>query len=81
MLAMQSTQEGQAVPIDLSDKIVALLSAMTDADIEALPPAKRRRFGAVCRHAAAVAERCEQSKTRQQEAGVLADLRRGVRQE
>jgi hypothetical protein len=69
------------VPIDLSDKIVALLNALTDADIEAMPPVERRRFGAACRHVAAVAERCEQSKTRQREAGVLADLRRGARQE
>jgi hypothetical protein len=45
------------MPIALTDKIVALLVALTPADIEALPPAERRRLADQCRHVAGLAER------------------------
>jgi hypothetical protein len=63
------------MPVNLTAKIVALVDSLTDADIESLRPAERRRLAASCRHVAAVAERAEQK------GGVLADLRRGQRGE
>ena len=36
------------MPIALTDKIVALLCSLTDEQIEALPPAERRRLEHIC---------------------------------
>ena len=36
------------MPIALTDKIVALLASLTDEQIEALPPAERRRLEHAC---------------------------------
>jgi hypothetical protein len=44
------------MPIDITDKIVALLAALSRADIEALPPVQRRRLADGCRRAAALAD-------------------------
>lgn len=59
------------MPIAITDKIVALLVSLSDADLEALPPAERRRLADQCRHVAKRAER------KAPETGVLADLRHG----
>ena len=77
--------------IDLTDKIVALFAALSDKDIDALPPVQRRRLAEQCRRVADRADvgysvktltRAEGDKNgKQPEAGVLADLRRGVRSE
>ena len=64
--------------IDVSDKIVALIVSMEPNDIANLPPARRRRLADHCRHVVALAEL---KQPEQREQGVLADLRRGVRQE
>lgn len=37
------------MPIDLTDKIVALLVALGPDDVEALPPAERRGLADQCR--------------------------------
>lgn len=63
------------MPIDLTDKIVALFAALSDDDIDALPPVRRRRLAEQCRR---VANRAEADR-KQPRAGVLADLKRGVR--
>jgi hypothetical protein len=63
---------GDEMPIALTDKIVALLCSLTDDQIEALPPAERRRLEETCMK---VMIRCQ--PTPKPRAGVLADLRRG----
>jgi hypothetical protein len=64
-----------AMPIDLTDKIVALFAALSNDDIDALPPVQRRRLAEQCGR---VADRAE-ADARQPRAGVLGDLKRGVR--
>ncbi|HWE21738.1 MAG TPA: hypothetical protein VG758_31935 [Hyphomicrobiaceae bacterium] len=57
------------------EKTVALLDALTPTDVQALPPAQRRRFADICKHWAQLAEpRAEPPK-----AGILSDLKRGMR--
>jgi hypothetical protein len=58
------------------EKTVALLDALTPTDVQALPPAQRRRFADICKHWAALADRADVPK-----AGVLCDLKRGSRYE
>jgi hypothetical protein len=65
------------MPIDLTDKIVALFSALSNDDIDALPPVQRRRLAEQCRR---VADRAEVDAKRSR-AGVLGDLTRGMRSE
>jgi len=55
----------------------ALLEALTPADVQALPPTTRRRFAAVCRRCAELAE----PKPEKPKAGVLAALYDGARHE
>lgn len=55
------------------DRIVAGFAALTTADVEALPPAERRRLADVCRHWAAIAE----PKPPAPRSGVLAQLHDG----
>jgi hypothetical protein len=57
------------------EKAAALLEAVSPADLQAMPPAARRRFAAACRQAADLAE----PKPDAPRAGVLCDLRRGDR--
>ena len=59
----------------LATKVSALLTAITPADVEALPPIQRRRFADLCRHVASLAERAEPEA----KAGVLARLSQGER--
>lgn len=62
--------------MSIAEKAYALLGALTPADIQALPPAKRQRFADLCRHLAEVAERPIATPAK---VGILADLRRGDR--
>lgn len=65
------------MPIDLTDKIVALFSALSNDDIDALPPVQGRRLAEQCRR---VADRAEVDAKRSR-AGVLGDQTRGMRSE
>jgi len=61
-----------------TDQIAALFEGLRTADVEAMPPAERRRFADWCRHWAEAAEPRARpapvSKT-----GVLHDLKTGAR--
>lgn len=59
------------------EKIAALFNALTREEVDAMPPAERRRFADVCRHWADFAE--IRPRALGSQAGVLADLRRGLR--
>jgi|KBSMisStandDraft_5_1062788.scaffolds.fasta_scaffold3112714_1 hypothetical protein len=62
----------------ITDQIAALFEGLRTADVEAMPPAERRRFADWCRHWADAAEPRARpapvSKT-----GVLHDLKTGAR--
>jgi hypothetical protein len=60
-------------PMQAVEHAAALLEALTQADVEAMPPARRRRFAAMCRRAAKMAEPGEAEHPK---SGVLHDLRR-----
>jgi hypothetical protein len=69
-----------------ADAKIAMLEALELKDIEALPPAKRRKLATLCRHWADLAE--PGSRGRQPAStrpiamtGVLLDLSRGLRSE
>jgi hypothetical protein len=53
------------------EKTIALLGGINPADVQALPPAQRRRFADICKHWATLAERPGDSKRK---SGVLSDL-------
>jgi hypothetical protein len=59
------------------EKTVALLDALTLNDVQALPPAQRRRFADICKHWARLAE----SRVESPKVGILSDLKRGLRYE
>jgi hypothetical protein len=59
----------------LVSHVAALLEALKTPDLEALPPAERRRFADLCHHLALVAERPDAPS----KAGVLTQLQRGER--
>jgi hypothetical protein len=67
------------VPIGLTDKIVALLIALGRDDVEALPPAERRRLADECRRVVNLAEPSPANGNRR--TGVLGDLDQGRRSE
>ena len=67
------------MPIDLTDKIVALLVALGPDDVEALPPATRRRLADHCRRVVTLAEPGPRRGERRN--GVLGDLDQGQRSE
>jgi hypothetical protein len=71
--------EDHAMPIDLTDKIVALLVALGPDDVEALPPAERRRLADQCRRVVNIAEPAPGNGGSRH--GVLGDLARGQRSE
>mgnify|MGYP001617671252 CR=1 FL=1 len=58
----------------LIEKTVALLTHLTEADVQALPPAERRRFADLLNHWAKIAERPDLPK-----AGFIEQLARGER--
>jgi hypothetical protein len=63
--------------MSVAEKAAALLEAITPTELDALPPAARQRFAALCLRIAELAEpRADAPK-----AGVLSDLRRGARAE
>jgi hypothetical protein len=55
-----------------AEKAAAVLEVVTRADVETMPPAKRQRLAALCRHVAGWAE----PQAPAPKAGVLADVRR-----
>jgi hypothetical protein len=59
-------------------KISALFEALTRADVEAAPPAHRRRFAQFCRYWSEIADPQKPSAPK---AGILRDLKDGQRQE
>lgn len=67
------------MPIDLTDKIVALLVALGPEDVEALPPGERRRLADQCRRVVHLAEPAPGNAGSRQ--GVLGDLDQGQRSE
>jgi hypothetical protein len=60
--------------MSLATKVLALLTSLSPADIEALPPFERRRLADLCSHVAELAERNDKPR-----AGVLARLGEGER--
>lgn len=58
-------------------KIAALFNVLTREEVDALPPAERRRFADLCRHWADFADIRPRPVT--PGTGVLADLKRGWR--
>ena len=63
--------------MSVADKIAALFNALTREEVDALPPARRRRFADTCRHWADFAD--IRPCRKEPRSGVLADLRRGHR--
>jgi hypothetical protein len=60
--------------MSLATKVLALLTSMSPADVEALPPFERCRLADLCRHCAELAER-EQKEV--PKAGFVAELADG----
>ena len=61
----------------IADKITALFNVLTREEVNAMSPFERRRFADLCRHWADFADlRSRQSAPL---SGVLADLKRGLR--
>jgi hypothetical protein len=61
--------------VSVAEKVAALFNALTSDEVQALPPAQRRRFADQCRHWADVAERPQGTAP---SAGVLFDLGAGA---
>ena len=55
------------------EKTVALLSALSPADVQAMPPIERRRFADLLRHWAKLADKSATPKS-----GVLAQIASGA---
>jgi hypothetical protein len=63
--------------MSVAQKIAALFHVLTREEVDAMPPAERRRFADLCRHWANFADiRPSRDEPR---TGVLADLKRGWR--
>jgi hypothetical protein len=65
--------------MSLAHKIAALFNALTREEVDAMPPAERRRFAELCRHWADFAD--IRPRPDAPRSGVLADLKRGWRNE
>jgi hypothetical protein len=63
--------------MSVADKIAALFNALSREEVDAMPPAARRRFADLCRHWADFAE--IRPSRQEPQSGVLADLKRGLR--
>ena len=59
----------------VAPKIVAMFEVMTRAELDAMPPARRRQFADVCRHWANIADKSLEPPP--PKSGVLAELRDG----
>ena len=62
--------------MSVAQKIAALFNALTREEVDAMPPAERRRFADLCRHWADFADIRPRPAPG---SGVLADLKRGWR--
>jgi hypothetical protein len=60
------------------EKTIALMGGLSPAEVQALPPAQRRRFADMCKHWANLAER---SVDTVRKVGVLSDLQTRRRDE
>ena len=63
--------------MSVADKIAALFHVLTREEVDAMPPAQRRRFADQCRHWADFAD--IRPRAAVPKSGVLADLKRGLR--
>jgi hypothetical protein len=64
------------------EKTIALLGGLSPADVQALPPAQRRRFADMCKHWANLAERHgDRHGDTGRKVGVLSDLQSRRRDE
>jgi hypothetical protein len=63
--------------MSVAHKIAALFIALTREEVDAMPPAERRRFADLCRHWADFAD--IRPRPTVPTSGVLADLKRGLR--
>jgi hypothetical protein len=69
----------ELVAMSIAGKITALFGALTREEVDAMPPVERRRFADLCRHWADFSDLRPRGADPQ--SGVLADLRRGFRNE
>ena len=67
--------------MSIAGKISALFNVLTREEVDAMPPVERRRFAELCRHWADFAELRPRLQEAQSQSGVLADLKRGLRNE
>jgi hypothetical protein len=63
--------------MSVAQKIAALFHVLTREEVDAMPPAERRRFADLCRHWAHFAD--IRPRPAVPRSGVLADLKRGLR--
>jgi hypothetical protein len=63
--------------MSVAQRIAALFHALTREEVDAMPPAERRRFADLCRHWADFAD--IRPRKGAPGSGVLADLKRGWR--
>lgn len=63
--------------MSVAHKIAALFNVLTREEVDAMPPAERRRFADLCRHWADFAD--IRPRPAVPRSGVLADLKRGWR--
>jgi hypothetical protein len=66
------------MPIAIAAKISALLNGLTTDQLNELSPVERRKFAEICFHWFQLADRPRKVEPG---AGVLSDLRRGLRSE
>jgi hypothetical protein len=67
--------------ITVVERIAALLDTVTAEHFDAMPPARLRQLAVSMRHWAAIADQRADRKQHKGQAGVLADLSRGLRPE
>jgi hypothetical protein len=63
--------------VSVAEKIAALFASLTREEVDAMPPGERRRFADRCRHWADFAD--IRPRAIEPKSGVLADLKRGYR--
>jgi hypothetical protein len=70
-------EEERAMPIGITDRIVALFAGLTREEVDMLPPVRRAQFAELCRHWANFAE----IRPDAPRSGVLVELRTRRRDE